>query len=321
METPAAPEQVTDEVKPIVGMVHVGALPGTPRHHFSMGEIVDAAVADAKLYQECGVHCLMIENMHDVPYTRGSVGPEIVAGMTLVAQAVRAQTALPVGLQVLAGADIEAIAIAHAASLDFIRAECFAFAHVADEGIFESNAAKLLRYRRMIGATAVQVWADIKKKHASHALTADLTLGDAAEAAEFMGAETIIVTGPSTGRPPTAAEVQEARDRCGLAVFVGSGVSLDNLAELLAASDGLIIGSHFKQEGRWDNAPDRERVRRFMAAVNELQPVSAMTAPDASARETATAPKPMALQAPPSGLQPKPAARLPVPIPPLRTAP
>lgn len=299
---------MSDEVKPIVGMVHVGALPGTPRHHLPMDKIVAAAVADAKIYQEGGVHCLMIENMHDVPYTRGSVGPEIIAGMTLVAQAVRAQTTLPIGVQVLAGADLEAMAIAHAASLDFIRAECFCFAHVADEGIFESNAAKLLRYRRMIGAAGVQVWADIKKKHASHALTADLSLGDVADAAEFMGAETIIVTGPSTGRPPSAAEVTEARERCGLAVFVGSGVTLDNLTELLGASDGLIIGSYFKQEGRWNNAPDRDRVRRFMEAVNKLQP--AAVAPAASASSPT----------PPPNFQLKPAVRLPVPIPPLRTS-
>ena len=196
-----------------------------------------------------GVNCLMIENMHDVPYLRGSVGPEIVAAMTVIARAVREETDLPVGLQILAAADIEAMAVAHAAGLDFIRTECFSFAHIGDEGIMESNAAKLLRYRRMIGATAVQVWADIKKKHASHAWTADLTLGDMAEAAEFMGAETIIVTGASTGHPPQPLEVEEARGRCQLPVFVGSGASEENFAELLAVSDGLIVGSHFKQGG------------------------------------------------------------------------
>ncbi len=274
---------MADEAKPIIGMVHVGALPGTPQHRQSMDALIAGAVAEARLYQECGVHCLMIENMHDVPYTRGAVGPEIVACMTIIAQAVRAQTSLPIGLQVLAGADLEAIAIAHAAGLDFIRAECFCFAHVADEGMFESNAAKLLRYRRMIGADAVQVWADIKKKHASHALTSDLSLGDVAEAAEFMGAQTIIVTGPRTGRPPSAAEVEEARVHCELPVFVGSGVSMDNLAELLGASDGLIIGSYFKEVGHWTNPPDAGRVSRFMEAVNRLQPTVAPAGPLPSA--------------------------------------
>jgi predicted TIM-barrel enzyme len=64
--------------------------------------------------------------------------------------------------------------VAHAAGLDFIRAEGYAYAHVADEGIIEASAAKLLRHRRMIGAERVQVWADVKKKHSAHAITADV---------------------------------------------------------------------------------------------------------------------------------------------------
>ena len=272
---PAASEPAAAENKPIVGMIHVGALPGTPGHLHPMREIVRLACEEARLYQDSGINCLMIENMHDVPYLRGGVGPEIVAAMSVVGQAVRAQTTLPVGLQILAAADLEAVAVAHAAGLDFIRTECFSFAHVADEGIMESNAAKLLRYRRTIGATGVQVWADIKKKHASHAWTADLTLGDVAEAAEFMGAETLIVTGASTGRPPQPSDVVEARSRCQLPVFVGSGVTLDNLAEFLDVSDGIIVGSYFKHEGYWMNGVDPARVRSFVEAAIRHQPALA----------------------------------------------
>ena len=269
--TPSDPAQPADDLKPIVAMIHAGALPGTPGHRQSLDDIVATVRSEARLYHESGVNCVMVENMHDVPYLRGSVGPEIVAAMTVIARAVREETDLPVGLQILAAADIEAMAVAHAAGLDFIRTECFCFAHIGDEGVMESNAAKLLRYRRMIGATAVQVWADIKKKHASHAWTADLTLGDMAEAAEFMGAETIIVTGASTGHPPQPLEVEEARSRCQLPVFVGSGASDENVAELLAVSDGLIVGSHFKQGGHWANGVDADRVRKFMAQASLLQ--------------------------------------------------
>ena len=269
--TPPGETLPADDTKPVVGMIHVGALPGTPGHRQSLADISRAACDEARLYEGAGVNCVMIENMHDVPYLRGTVGPEIVAAMTTVACAVRAATALPIGLQILAAADTEALAVAHAAGLSFIRTECFCFAHVADEGIMESNAAKLLRYRRMIGATDVQVWADIKKKHSSHAWTADLSLGDMAEAAEFMGAETVIVTGASTGKPPRAADVAEARDHCRLPVFVGSGVSMLNVGELLAASDGLIVGSHFKRNGHWANGVEGERVREFMAEAARVQ--------------------------------------------------
>ncbi len=256
------------KTKPLIAMVHVAALPGTPRHALPMREIVAHACAEARIYRDAGVHGLMIENMHDVPYLRGNVGPEIVAGMTLVAQAVRAEVALPIGIQILAAADLEAMAVAHAAELNFIRVECFSFSHVADEGLMQSNAARLLRYRRQIGAEKVQVWADIKKKHASHALTSDLSLGDVAEAAEFMAADAIIVTGTKTGRAPRAADVSEARDASQLPLFVGSGISPENAAELMAVADGVIVGSYIKQAGLWSNPIDAERLKLLALATS-----------------------------------------------------
>ena len=131
-----------------------------------------SAREEAKLYRECGVDGVIIENMHDVPYLRGEVGPEVVATMTAIGIEVKHECGLPAGIQILAGANIEAMAVAHAAGLDFIRAEGYAYAHVADEGLIQASAANLLRYRRMIGATRVQVWTDVKKKHSAHAITA-----------------------------------------------------------------------------------------------------------------------------------------------------
>src|SRR5688572_10633934 len=120
--------------KPVVGVIHVGGLPGTPRGSQSVSELVNVARHEAKLYRECGVDGVIIENMHDVPYLRGEVGPEIVAAMTAIGVEVKSECGLPVGVQLLAGANIEAMAVANAAGLDFIRAEGYAYAHVADEG-------------------------------------------------------------------------------------------------------------------------------------------------------------------------------------------
>ena len=253
--------------KPVIGVIHVGALPGTPRNTQSVSELVTAARREAELYRESGVDGVMIENMHDVPYLRGEVGPEIVAAMAAIGTEVKAESRLPVGIQILAGANIEAMAVAHAAGLDFIRAEAYAYAHVADEGLIEASAAKLLRYRRMIGATNVQVWTDVKKKHAAHAITADVSLGETAETIEFMGADCVIVTGNATGKPPSAADVREAKMHCRLPVFLGSGISADNIREFYSEADGFIIGSSFKVDGLWSNTIDPARVEKFMRLI------------------------------------------------------
>lgn len=248
-------------------MIHLGALPGTPASSQPLREIEALAVREAKLYRDAGVHGIMIENMHDTPYLRAHVGPEIVAAMTMVARAVKDASRLPCGVQVLAAANSEALAIALAAGLDFIRAEGFAFAHVADEGMIQSSAAELLRYRRSIGAEHVQVWADVKKKHSSHAITADVGIGETAHAVEFMRGDAVIVTGAVTGDAPKPADVREVKAATHLPVWLGSGVTAANIGEFLNEADGFIVGSEFKVGGRWSGAVDAKRVRRFMAAV------------------------------------------------------
>jgi len=264
--------------KPVIGMIHVGALPGTPASTQSVAELVALAVREARVYREGGVDGLAIENMHDLPYLRGGVGPEIVAAMTLLGQAVKAESrrspsgdGLPVGIQILAGANVEAMAVAHAAGLDFIRAEGYVFAHVADEGLIESSAAKLLRYRKMIGAERVQVWADVKKKHAAHAITADISLGATAEAVEFMRGDAVIVTGNVTGDPPKIEDVREARAYCRLPVLLGSGVDVNNIATFYPEADGFIVGTHFKVDGHWANTVDPKRVEKFIGVVRRLR--------------------------------------------------
>ena len=253
--------------KPVIGVIHVGALPGTPRGSKNVVELGRQAKEEAKVYRECGVDGVIIENMHDIPYLKGEVGPEIVAAMTAIGSEVKAECGLPVGIQILAGANIEAMAVAHAAGLDFIRAEGYAYAHVADEGIIEASAAKLLRYRQMIGAERVQVWADVKKKHSAHAITADVSLGQTAETIEFMSANCVIVTGSVTGEAPQVADVKEAKTHCHLPIFLGSGISESNIEQFYNEADGFIIGTYFKVDGLWSNTVDPARVTRF---INKL---------------------------------------------------
>lgn len=249
-------------------MIHLGALPGTPASSSrSLAEIEKTALREARLYRDAGVDGLMLENMHDTPYLRGRVGPEIVASMAVIAHAVKAASELPCGVQVLAAANLDALAVAHAAQLDFIRAEGFAFAHVADEGLIESSAAELLRYRRAIGADAVKVWADIKKKHSSHAITSDVGIGETAHAVEFMRGDAVIVTGAVTGDAPKPTDVREVRQATKLPVLLGSGVTAENIGTFYAEADGFIVGSEFKSGGHWAGAVDARRVRRFLRAL------------------------------------------------------
>ncbi len=266
MQTKALTTRLFGAPRALIGMIHVGALPGTPAAAAPLSQLIAQAVDEARQYQAAGYHALILENMHDRPYCKGAVGPEIVAAMTAVGCALRAACPLPLGVQVLAGANLEAMAVAHACGAAFVRVEGFVFAHVADEGLIEACAADLLRYRRALGAD-VAVFADIKKKHSAHAITADVSLVETAHAAEFFLADGVIVTGRSTGRATDPREVAQVAAAVGLPVLVGSGTTPENLADY-AAADGVIVGSYVKRDGHWAQPLDPRAPGGLRAGVS-----------------------------------------------------
>ena len=258
--------------------MHTGGLPGTPAGDRPIDQIVEIAVAEARAYASAGFHGVMIENTHDRPYLKGSVGPEIVAALAVIGHEVRRAVVrvritrcraamLPLGVQVLAGANQCALAVALACGASFVRVEGFVFAHVADEGIIESSAGSLLRYRRAIGADRIRVFADIKKKHSAHAVTADVSLEETAKAAEFFLVDGVIVTGIATGQPADPAEVQVVSRAVGVPTLVGSGITLSNVHDYRDA-DALIVGSSIKHGGVWSSPIDESRARELARAFS-----------------------------------------------------
>ena len=252
-------------------MVHVQALPGTPGNHLNMKEIIRRAISEAELYAQCGINAVMLENMHDTPYLNRSVGPEITASMTAVACAVRAAISLPLGIQILAGANQEALAVALAAGLQFIRAEGFVFGHLADEGYMDSCAGALLRYRKMLGAEHIAILTDIKKKHSSHSLTADVSIAETAEAAEFFRSDGLVITGSATGKAASQQELKEVRASTSLPLIIGSGITADNLNEYWSLADGFIVGSSLKENGIWSNHISEQQCRELMQKANNFR--------------------------------------------------
>ncbi|MEM7628168.1 MAG: BtpA/SgcQ family protein [Planctomycetota bacterium] len=253
----------------LIGMVHVGALPGTPRAAATPEMLAAQAAKEATQLAEAGFDAVIIENMHDTPYLKGSrLGPEITATMTRVAVEVATAVDLPLGVQILSCGNRQAVAVAHAAGFQAVRCENFVFSHVADEGLLpDAEAGELLRYRRGIGADGVALLCDIKKKHASHALTADISIADAAEAAAFFGADALIVTGAHTAKPVHDEDLRAVRNACELPIIVGSGATSEAAKQLLTLADAVIVGSAIKHEGDWKNPIDPARAAAFVEAA------------------------------------------------------
>ena len=134
----------------------------------------------------------------------------------------------------------------------------------------EGEAAKVSRYRSWLRAKNLKVFADVHVKHGSHAIVADRSITELTRDAEFFDADAVIATGQRTGDSATYDEIKTIKSATSLPVLVGSGVNVENIAEILSVADGVIIASSLKRDGLWWNEVDTERVAEFMKAVRRI---------------------------------------------------
>ncbi|GIX06306.1 MAG: phosphoribosylanthranilate isomerase [Candidatus Poribacteria bacterium] len=262
------------EVKPIIGVVHLKPLPGSPRWDGDWTGLLSAAVRDAQAMVAKGIDGLIVENFGDVPFYGDSVPPITIAAMTRVVLAVRERIGptIPIGINVLRNDALAALSIAAATGAQFIRVNVHVGAMVTDQGVLSGRAAETLRERARLG-TPVAIFADVLVKHASP-LGAGVRLLEAAEETAFRGlADALIFTGTATGRPAPLDEVRQVRDhlRGEVPILVGSGVVAQTIAETLTVADGVIVGTALKRGGRTAAAVDPERVRELIAQAEPFR--------------------------------------------------
>ena len=259
-------ERVFGTRHPVIGMLHLPALPGSPGDTLDLDRIRERVIRDAEALSAGGVHGLILENFGDVPFYPGRVPPHTVAFLAVLGRDVKVRFPLPLGVNVLRNDGRSAMAVAAATGAEFIRVNVFTGARLTDQGIVEGEAHRLLRYRKLL-ACGVHVFADVAVKHS--APLAPRNLEDEVEDTVFRaGASAIIVSGSGTGKAASLDEVRVAKAAAGPApVFVGSGVTQSNVSEILACADGLIVGSAFKEAGDARNPVDPSRVRAFMAVA------------------------------------------------------
>ena len=260
--------------RPVVGMVHLGPLPGSAQYAGHLGEVRDAALHDAELLAEGGVHGLMIENFGDVPFFPDRVPAHAVAHITAIAAEVRRRVpSLPIGINVLRNDGRSALAVAHAVGASFIRVNVLSGARVTDQGVLQGIAHELMRERSMLGASNIKVFADVDVKH-SAALAPRPLEQEVYDTIQRGLADAVIVSGEGTGQTTDLAKLKKvhaaAKGVPGAPVFIGSGATAETVADYVPYASGFIVGTSFKVGGVPTAAVDVARVRAFMARLSEV---------------------------------------------------
>ncbi len=267
-------DEVFWNCKPLIGMVHLPPLPGSPRWDAtasSMATVLETAVRDARALVDGGANAVMVENFFDAPFAKSDVPPHTVAALTRAVSAVceAAGKNVPVGVNVLRNDARAAIAIAHVCGARFVRINVYVGAAVTDQGIIEGAARAAVLYRKELGAN-VALFADVFVKHAAQLGDNSVALEDAARDAVYRGlADALIVSGAATGAATSPEEVRKVKAAVpGTHVLVGSGFGADTACALLdAGANGAIVGTSIKRGEQVAAPVEPERVRAVRAAM------------------------------------------------------
>lgn len=256
--------------KPVIAMAHFPALPGTPHYDAlsSIEGILDCMQRDVVALLEGGVDAIMFCNEDDRPYTF-QADFEAVAVMTRVICELH-PTDRPFGVDFLWDAKAP-LAIAKATGAGFIR-EVVTGVYESDMGLWQPDAAALYRYRRLIDAENVAIFANITPEFASP--LGERSIAQRARSAVVSSlVDAILIAGPMAGSEPDIEAVREAKQAVGdeVPVILNTGARLENIRQFLSVADGVIVGSSLKVDGYTWNPVELARVKAFMDAVHEVR--------------------------------------------------
>jgi uncharacterized protein len=258
--------QLFTNKNPIIGVVHLLPLLTSARWGGDLKKVIDRAEQEATALAAGGVDGIIVENFFDAPFAKDQVDPAVVSAMTLIVDRIMNLVMLPVGINVLRNDAKSSMAIASVVKAQFIRVNVLTGIMATDQGLIEGQAHQLLRYRRELG-TQVAIFADVLVKHARPLGTPNLTVA-IQDTIERGLADAIILSGWSTGRPPSLEDLEIASAVAQeTPIFIGSGANWDNIGELIQSANGVIVASSLKRKGKITEPIDPIRVSQFVEAV------------------------------------------------------
>ena len=256
--------------KPVIAMVHLGALPGSPLHDYEGGieAIVENARKDLVALQAAGFDALMFGNENDRPY-EFAVDTASTATMGYVIGRLRSEITVPFGVNVLWDPQ-SSIALAAATGARFVR-EIFTGTYASDMGPWTPDAGKAMRYRDRLGRQDLALLYNVSAEFA-HSLD-QRALPDRARSAVFSSIpDAILVSGAITGEAARMVDLEAVKKALPTTpVLANTGVKHATVADVLAIADGCIVGSSLKVDGDTWKAVDADRAAEFMRIVRQAR--------------------------------------------------
>ncbi|MGN0136450.1 BtpA/SgcQ family protein [Anaerotignum sp.] len=255
--------------KPIIGLIHVRALPGDP---FYKGEGMDAVIrqarADLKALQNGGVDGVLFTNEFSMPYEK-TVSPVTLAAMGMVIGALKSSIKVPYGAEAIFDGDAS-ISLCAATEAAFTRC-MFTGVWAGDFGLVDRDIAKTLRLKNAYRLDDLKLFYFITSE--GDACVGERTTVDIAQSLLFnCRPDAMVVGGAAAGFGPQMELLEQVGEAAGdTPVVCGTGCKLSNVEEILKRCQGAFVGSTFKKDGKFENPIDEVRVKAFMDLVHKLR--------------------------------------------------
>lgn len=254
--------------KPIIGLLHLQALPGDPFYDSTMDEVIERARQDLRALQRGGIDGVLITNEFSLPYEK-KVSGVTMAAMARVVGALKEEFEVPYGTEVIYDADAT---IEMCAATDAVFTRCvFTGAYAGDLGLVDRDIAKTLRLRKALGRSDLKMVYFVNSEGEVY-----LNDRDEAEITKTMlfncHPEALVVAGGMAGSSPENNLLSKVKGAAGdVPVFCGTGCRLENVEQILKISDGAFVGTTFKRDGTFTEAIEEARVKVFMDKVKEIR--------------------------------------------------
>lgn len=256
-------QNIFGTIKPVIGMVHFGALPGSPLYDRERGVagLVEDLVKDLDALQDAGFDAVMFGNENDRPY-EFDVDVASTATMAFAIGQLRERIKVPFGVNVLWD-PMSTVALAAATDAAFVR-EIFTGTYASDMGPWTPDAGKAMRYAHRLGRGDLAMFYNICAEFADS--LDRRSLSDRARSAVFSSIpDAVLVSGQITGEAAALSDLEAVKAVVAdVPVLANTGVRHDTVADVLAVADGCIVGSSLKVDGNTWNPVDRERAAEFM---------------------------------------------------------
>ncbi len=260
-------KRVFGGAKPVIGMVHIGALPGSPLFDPAI-DLYAAARADLLALQAAGFDAVMFGNENDRPYEL-QVDTASTATMAAIIGQLKPEISVPFGVNVLWD-PMATIALGAATGAAFVR-EIFTGSYASDMGPWTPDAGKAMRYRDRLGRSDMAMLYNVSAEFA-HSLD-QRPLADRARSAVFSSIpDAVLVSGQITGEAAALSDLEAVKAVLpDTAVMANTGVKHETVADVLSIADGCIVGSSLKVDGDTWKAIDPDRAADFMRRAREAR--------------------------------------------------